>query len=110
MLKGDRSRFQGFKGSEVQDVYDHAGHNFTVLGDCDRARCHSWFHPPAMRDLRIHGKNRLLGLFTTWLKKQMGVKARAGRSSTCWPTNKANEIKVTLNSEPVNASTDKNNG
>ena len=37
--------------------------------------------PPAMRDLRIYGKNRLLGLFRAWLEKQIGVKARAGREN-----------------------------
>ena len=42
--------------AEFQDVYDHAGRTFTLLGDFDRARCHSRFHPPAMRDPRIHGK------------------------------------------------------
>jgi hypothetical protein len=26
-------------------VYDHAGRTFTLLGDSDRARCHSRFHP-----------------------------------------------------------------
>jgi hypothetical protein len=31
-----------------------------------------------MRDLGIYGKNRLLGLFRAWLKKQMEVQARAG--------------------------------
>ena len=36
-------------------------------------------NPRAMRDLRVYGKNRLLGLFGAWLKKQTGVKARAGR-------------------------------
>jgi four helix bundle protein len=34
--------------AEFQDVYDHAGRTFTLLGDSDRARCHSRFHPPAM--------------------------------------------------------------
>jgi hypothetical protein len=34
-----------------------------------------------MRDLRIYGKNRLLGLFRAWLKKQIAVKARAGREN-----------------------------
>jgi len=56
-------------------------------------------NPPAMRDLRIYGKNRLLELFRAWLKKQIGVKARAGRSSTCWLTSKVNERKLTLNGE-----------
>jgi len=37
--------------------------------------------PPAMRDLRIYGKNRLLGLFRAWLEKQIRVKARAGREN-----------------------------
>jgi len=37
--------------------------------------------PPAMRDLRIYGKNRLLGLFRSWLEKQIGVKAQAGREN-----------------------------
>jgi len=37
--------------------------------------------PPAMRDLRIYGKNKLLGLFRAWLEKQIGVKARAGREN-----------------------------
>jgi len=61
-------------------VYDHAGRTFTLLGDSDRARCHSTFHPPAMRDLRINGNNSLLGVFTIWLKKQMGVRhERAGQ-------------------------------
>jgi len=41
-----------------------------------------WFHPLAMRDLRIYGKNRLLGLFRAWSKKQIGVKARAGGEET----------------------------
>ena len=36
-------------------------------------------NPRAMRDLKVYGKNRLLGLFRAWLKKQTGVKARAGR-------------------------------
>jgi len=67
--------------AEFQDVHD------------------SRFHPPAMRDLRIYGKNRLSGLFRAWLKKQIGVKARAGRSSTCWLTSKFEERKVTLNGE-----------
>jgi len=45
-----------------------------------------WYDPPAMRDLRIYGmriygKNRLLGLLVAWLKRQMGGKARAGRSA-----------------------------
>jgi hypothetical protein len=40
-----------------------------------------WFHPLAMRDLRIYGKKRLLGVFRAWSKKQIGVKARAGRIS-----------------------------
>ena len=34
-----------------------------------------------MRGMRIYGKNRLLGLFRAWLKRQMGGKARAGRSA-----------------------------
>jgi len=38
-----------------------------------------------MRDLRIYGKNRLLGLFRAWLKKQTGVKARAGRENLYEP-------------------------
>ena len=37
--------------------------------------------PPAMRDLPIYGKNKLLGLFRAWLEKQIGVKARAGREN-----------------------------
>jgi len=37
--------------------------------------------PPAMRDLRIYGKNKLLGLSRAWLEKQIGVKARAGREN-----------------------------
>ncbi|MBW1795838.1 MAG: hypothetical protein JRJ38_15685 [Deltaproteobacteria bacterium] len=45
----------------------------------------------------IYGKNRLLVLFRAWLKKQMRVKARAGRSSTYRPASKDNERKVTLN-------------
>ena len=87
---------QYIKKAEFQDVYDHAGRTFTLLGDSDRARCHSWFHPPAMRDLRTYGKNKLLGLFSARLRKKVGVKARAGRSSICRPTSKVNERKVTL--------------
>ena len=77
--------------AEFQDVYDFM------------------FHRPAMRDLRIYGKNRLLGLFRAWLKKQTGVKARAGRSSTCRHITKVNRIpicgrrtdrKTTPNGEP----------
>ena len=30
--------------AEFQDVYDHAGRTFTLLGYSDKARCHSWFH------------------------------------------------------------------
>jgi hypothetical protein len=56
-------------------------------------------NPPAMRDLRIYGKNRLLELFRAWLKKQIGVKARAGSSSICWLTSKFKEGKTTLNGE-----------
>jgi len=56
-------------------------------------------NPPAMRDLTIYGKNRFLELFRAWLKKQIGVKARAGRSSTCWLTSKFKERKITLNGE-----------
>jgi len=37
--------------------------------------------PPAMRDLRIYGKNRLLRLFRESLQKQIAVKARAGREN-----------------------------
>ena len=40
---------------------------------------------PAMRDLRIYGKNRLLKLFRAWLDKQIGVKARAGREGPSEP-------------------------
>jgi len=40
-----------------------------------------WYDPPAMRGLRIYAKNSLLGLFRAWLKRQMGGKARAGRSA-----------------------------
>jgi len=38
-----------------------------------------------MRDLRIYGKNGLLGLFRAWLKKQIGVKTRAGRENLYEP-------------------------
>jgi len=37
--------------------------------------------PPAMRDLRIYGKNRLLRLFRASLQKQIALKARAGREN-----------------------------
>jgi four helix bundle protein len=30
--------------TEFRDVYDHAGRTFTLLGNSDRACCHSWFH------------------------------------------------------------------
>ncbi len=30
--------------TEFQDVLDHAGRIFTLIGDSDRARCHSRFH------------------------------------------------------------------
>ena len=33
----------GFKG-QIQEVYDHAGRTFTLLGDSDRAHRHSRFH------------------------------------------------------------------
>jgi hypothetical protein len=52
-----------------------------------------------MRDLRIYAKNRLLGLFRAGLKKEIGVEARAGKSSTRWITSNVNERKVTLNGE-----------
>ncbi len=35
---------QYITNAEFQDVYDHAGRTFTLLGDSDRARCHSRFH------------------------------------------------------------------
>ena len=35
---------QYLTNAEFQDVYDHAGRTFTLLGDSDRARCHSRFH------------------------------------------------------------------
>jgi four helix bundle protein len=35
---------QYITNTEFQDVYDHAGRTFTLLGNSDRARCHSWFH------------------------------------------------------------------
>jgi len=38
-----------------------------------------------MRDLRIYGNNRLLGLFGAWLEKQIGIKARAGRENLYEP-------------------------
>ncbi len=60
---------QYITNAEFQDVYDHGGRTFTLLGDSDRARCHSRFHPPAMRDLRTYGKIRLLGLFSARLRK-----------------------------------------
>jgi len=41
--------------------------------------------PPAMRDLRIYGKNRLLRLFRESLQKQIAVKARAGRENLYEP-------------------------
>jgi len=59
----------------------------------------SRFHPPDLRDLRKYAKSRLLGLFRAWLKKQVGVKARAGRSSTCWLTSEFKERKITVNGE-----------
>ena len=31
--------------AEFQDVYYNGGRTFTLLGDSDRARCHSRFHP-----------------------------------------------------------------
>jgi hypothetical protein len=31
--------------TEFEAVYDHAGCTFTLLGDSDRVRCHSRFHP-----------------------------------------------------------------
>jgi len=34
-----------------------------------------------MQDLRIHGKNMLLGLFRSWSEKQIVVKVRAGREN-----------------------------
>ena len=52
---------QYIRKAEFQDVYDHAERTFTLLGYSDRARCHSWFHPPAMRDPRIHGKSSYWG-------------------------------------------------
>ena len=30
---------------QIQNGYDHAGRTFTLLGDSERARCHSRFHP-----------------------------------------------------------------
>jgi four helix bundle protein len=66
---------QYITNAEFQDAYDHAGRTFTLLGHSDRACCYSRVHPPAMRDLRIYGKNRVLGLFSAWVKKQIGVKA-----------------------------------
>ena len=35
---------QYLTNAEFQDIYDHAGRTFTLLGDSDRARCHSRFH------------------------------------------------------------------
>jgi four helix bundle protein len=35
---------QYITNTEFQDVYNHAGCTFTLLGNSDRARCHSWFH------------------------------------------------------------------
>ena len=36
---------QNIANAEFQDVYDQAGGTFTLLGDSDRASCHSRFHP-----------------------------------------------------------------
>ena len=35
---------QYITSAEFQDVYDHAGRTFTLLGDSDGERCHSRFH------------------------------------------------------------------
>ncbi|MBW2005169.1 MAG: hypothetical protein JRI72_11285 [Deltaproteobacteria bacterium] len=45
-------------------------------------------------------KEQVLELFRPWLKKQIGIKARAGRLSTSHPMSKIKERKVTLNVEP----------
>ncbi|MEE9611040.1 MAG: hypothetical protein V3W19_07290, partial [Desulfatiglandales bacterium] len=56
LVKLDYPLFYAFTGSgfsaaacrrgwtEFQDVLDHTGRTFTLLGDSDRARCHSRFH------------------------------------------------------------------
>jgi len=59
---GNRHSGQVYLSTEMQEMLKESG-------------------PPAMRDLRIYGKNRLLGLFRAWLGKQIGVKARAGREN-----------------------------
>jgi len=41
-------------------------------------------------------KEQVLELFRPWLKKQIGIKARAGRLSTSHPMSKIKERKVTL--------------
>ena len=51
-------------------------------------------NPPAMRDLRIYGKKRLVGLFRAWLKKQIGVKAHAGTPNKCRHISKVNKIRI----------------
>ena len=50
-----------FDQSELQDVYDHAGRTSTLLGDSDRARCHSRFHQ-VLADLRARSIVRPGGL------------------------------------------------
>ena len=46
---------QYITNAEFQDVYDHAGRTFTLLGDSDRARCHSRFHQ-ALASLRARSR------------------------------------------------------
>ena len=68
-------------------MYDHAGRTFTLLGDSDRARCHSRFHPA----IRLAGWLTSKVNRSTW--RPFGPELKAEGLST-------GEKKVTLNGEP----------
>jgi hypothetical protein len=83
----------------------NSGRTFTLLGDSDRARCHSRFHPPAMRDPRIHGKASYWGFSGHfWANKWELRHERAGQVLASLPARSTKERQPwTVNSEPVNA-------
>jgi hypothetical protein len=70
-----------FRNRNIVTVHGFRGSGFTA-------------NAAAMPDLRIYGKKRLAGLFRAWLKKQIGVKARAGTPNKCRHISRVNKIRI----------------
>jgi hypothetical protein len=83
-----------FDQSEFQDVYDRVERPFTLLGYCDRARYHSWFHQVLAGPVEFPEGNPI--------QQGRPIRKVNERKLTLPPAHRAYGPEGTVNSEPLN--------